>query len=345
MKYLLVLTIVILTLGGGTALAQEASAPVATEGPTEAEEPQEVLEDIQPEDLGVSDPNILPDSPFYFLKEWGRNIQSFLTFDPVKKAQLKEKFTNEKLIEVKKMVEQKKTWKRVGKAIKNYQVELEEAKQVAEKIRERAEENEQVGKFLDKFILHQALHQQILQKLETQVPEETFQKIQQAREQHMEKFGEVMNKLEENKEQLQERLEKNLKEQNAVGILKELEEKVPEEAKNAIRRAKENIIKMEKMEWIQLQEQEQEQTEVKPAPIPGKTIQQQKGAQACIQVVTYAKSPEGLCKEFPTPCDVPENWEKVEECPTNTGLFQQKIIKPIKGLFFEAKTEMQKGAK
>jgi len=38
---------------------------------------------------------------------------------------------------------------------------------------------------------------------------------------------------------------------------------------------------------------------------------------ACIQVITPAISPEGICKEFPTPCDVPESWEKVEKCPIN----------------------------
>lgn len=35
----------------------------------------------------------------------------------------------------------------------------------------------------------------------------------------------------------------------------------------------------------------------------------------CIQVITPAKNEEtGECKEFPTPCDVPEGWEKVESC-------------------------------
>lgn len=282
MKYLLILTITILTFGAGVILAQDDLAPAHSDESPEITESQGMSEDdliiaqeiteVTPEDLGVSDPNILPDNPFYFLKEWIRNIQSFFTFNPVKKAQLKEKFVNEKLIEVKKMVEQNKTREKVEKAIQNYRVEMKEAKRVTEKIRETAEENEQIGKFLDKFIQHQILHQQILQKLETQVPQETFQKIKQVREEHLEKFGEIINKLQENKEQLQERLEQNLKEKNAVGILKDLEDKVPEEAKETIKRAKENIMKME---WIQTQEQEQTGTD--STPIQGKTIQQQKG--------------------------------------------------------------------
>lgn len=36
----------------------------------------------------------------------------------------------------------------------------------------------------------------------------------------------------------------------------------------------------------------------------------------CIQVITPALSPNGVCKEFPTPCDVPSGWQKVDRCPT-----------------------------
>lgn len=36
---------------------------------------------------------------------------------------------------------------------------------------------------------------------------------------------------------------------------------------------------------------------------------------SCIQVIQSAKNPKTLeCIEFPTPCDVPEGWEKVESC-------------------------------
>lgn len=40
-----------------------------------------------------------------------------------------------------------------------------------------------------------------------------------------------------------------------------------------------------------------------------------KNDEVCIQVITPAKNEEtGECREFPTPCDVPEGWEKVESC-------------------------------
>lgn len=37
----------------------------------------------------------------------------------------------------------------------------------------------------------------------------------------------------------------------------------------------------------------------------------------CIQVITPAKNTAtGECREFPTPCDVPNGWKKVSSCPT-----------------------------
>lgn len=40
-----------------------------------------------------------------------------------------------------------------------------------------------------------------------------------------------------------------------------------------------------------------------------------KNDEICIQIITPAKSKTtGECKDFPTPCDVPEGWEKVESC-------------------------------
>lgn len=206
-------------------------------------------EEVTAADLGVSEPNLLPDSPFYFLKNWGRAIQSAFTFGSVKKAELKERFANEKLVEVKKMVEQNKNREEIEKAVQNYQQEIGQMARATEKIRERAEESVEVGKFLDKFTQQQVLHQRVLQKLEEQVPTEVFEKIQEAREEHLEKFGEVMTRL-ENKENLRERLEKNLeevkgsefKELKNLEILKGLEEKVPEVTKGVIQQVRTNAL-------------------------------------------------------------------------------------------------------
>ena len=217
------------------------------------------------EDLGTGEPNILPDSPFYFLKQWSRTIQNVFAFTTVAKAQLKEKFSGEKLLEVKKMVEQNKSQEQIENAVRNYQEEIGEMQRATEKIRETATESEGVGKFLDKFIQQQTVHQKVLQKLAEQVPSEVFEKIEEAREEHLEKFGEIMTRL-ENKEMLQERLEQNLQELSGsefkefknLEILKQLETKVPQEAKEAVQGAQDTLmLKLkEKLELLPQQTQE-----------------------------------------------------------------------------------------
>jgi hypothetical protein len=53
----------------------------------------------------IANPVLLPNSPFYFLKDIGRAIQTFFVFDPEKKAELQLEFANQKLVETKKLVE------------------------------------------------------------------------------------------------------------------------------------------------------------------------------------------------------------------------------------------------
>ncbi|MEK7503604.1 MAG: DUF5667 domain-containing protein [Patescibacteria group bacterium] len=225
----------------GVVLAQE------TETGTQA---AALDENVTAQDLGVSESTILPDSPFYFFKNLGRAIQSAITLNPIKKAELKERFANEKLIELKKMTEKTKNPEVLKKATENFRKEVESVKNAVDKIKDNASSSDAVGKFLDKFIQQQTLHQRILQKLETQVSTTTMERIREAREQHLERFGEVMTKL-QNKENIQQRLEKNLEEMKGsefkdfknLDILKQLEEKAPEAAKEALQRAQENTLK------------------------------------------------------------------------------------------------------
>ncbi len=258
------LTVVLIFVSSFT-LAQNETTPDLTVGES-AETEVELDETVTAEDLEVSEPTLLPNSPFYFLKNWQRGLKSFFTFGAVNKAELKLKFASEKLLEARKLAEKTKVPEILEKAAENYEEEIDEIKETVDKIKEKADEKLEVGKFLDKFIKQQILHQKILEKLETQVPEEVFQKIEETRERHLERFGEVMEKLEENKEGIQERLKKNLeelkgsqfKEFKNLEILKNLEEKVPEKAKEAIRNVIENTSQnlKEKLEEMTPETQE-----------------------------------------------------------------------------------------
>ncbi len=254
----------ILLFAFGFVVFAEDMAP--TEITVTAEEMVVLDEDIQAQDLGISEPKLLPDSPFYFLKNWARGIQSFFALDPVRKAELRMKFANEKLIETKKIIEEKKDPEIIKETTENYQKEIEKIKEMVERIRKKAKENLRVEKFLDNFIHQQTLHQKVLQRLENQVPAEAFEKIKEAREEHLERFKDVMLKLEDRKEKITEKLDEILEKQKGsefknfknLEILKELEEKVPEEAKDAIQKAQENALKRLREDLEKMSPEEQE---------------------------------------------------------------------------------------
>lgn len=257
-----VLIVGLIFIFGAVSSAQETTGEEPSE---EALEEVALDETVEAEDLEITEPTLLPDSPFYFFKNWGREIRAFFTFNKVNKANLRARYASEKLLELRKLTEKVKDPEIIKKATENYDREIGKIKAAADKIRETATENPKVGRFLDKFIKQQVLHQKILEKLEEQVPVEAFEKIAESREKHLERFGEVMHKL-ENKTKITERLEKNLRELKGsefkgfknLEILKRLEEKVPEEAKEAIRKARENTLRRlkEKLEQMSTTTQE-----------------------------------------------------------------------------------------
>lgn len=202
-------------------------------------------EQITAQNLGVSDPKLLPDNPFYFLKEWRRGIQSFFAFGRIKKIELEQKFASERLLELKKMAKEGKADSKIlQKATEKYGKTIEKIKNQAQKIEQKASENEDVNKFLDKFTQQQILHEKILQKLESQVPADALEKIKEAREQHLEGFSEVMQKLEDRTEQIKEKIENALQDgdENNPEILEKIKEKMPTEIKEKLIEVKERVI-------------------------------------------------------------------------------------------------------
>ena len=93
-KSIIIVSFILFTLTAGAILAQ---------GDTSADTTATAVnEEITSQDLDVSDPKLLPGNPFYFLKEWGRGVQSWFAFGNLKKADLQQKFASERLIELKK---------------------------------------------------------------------------------------------------------------------------------------------------------------------------------------------------------------------------------------------------
>lgn len=206
-------------------------------------------ENITAQDLGIPDQNILPTSPFYFLKNWERNIRLALVLNPVKKAELRLKIADEKLIEAKKLAETNPQL--AEKTLEKYQNEIEKIKENADKIKEKAKDNPDIDKFLDKFADRQLKHQKLLSRLEEKLPANVFEKVAEIKERNLERFGEVMQKLEDRKEEITKRLDKaadnaegsKYKQFKNLEVLIQLEKKVPAQAKDAIKQAEENALK------------------------------------------------------------------------------------------------------
>lgn len=256
-KFLLILTIICLTITISSSVnAQENQTDqtpnlISTQdSQNEAAQDVALDEAVSSQDLEIKDQNLLPDSPFYFLKNWLRKARVAITIDKVKKAELEQKYTNEKLIELKKLAEKNASAEIIEKATENYQKAVELVKERVEKIKEKAEENQNVSNFLDKFTKQQVLQEKILEKLEGQVPSNVIEKIKEARENHLERFKEVMLKLENNKERIAERLKNAIESQEGsefkdfknLEILNRIKEKMPEEVKEQIQEKAEGKI-------------------------------------------------------------------------------------------------------
>ena len=212
-------------------------------------------ENVTADDLEIKEPALLPGNPFYFIKNIGRGLKSAITFNQTKRAELKLRFANERLMEIKKVAESNNDPKLLEKALNKYEQELEKIEKITEKIKEK--NSERAEKFVDKFIDNQIKQQKLLDKIEKNVPEEVLRRIQENRQAALQVLSDITLAF-ISADRFQEKIEEEMENQDGsdfknfknLEILKELENKVPDAAKDAIRRAQENTLKRlyEKME-------------------------------------------------------------------------------------------------
>lgn len=115
------------------------------------------------EDLGFTSPGILPNSPFYFLKNFGRNIERVFTFNPISRAELELRITNEKAAEIKKLEETADNAV-LTKAVENYKESARLLKLRFEALKETSE-NPNIDKLLDKLTKRVLKHSQLFEEL------------------------------------------------------------------------------------------------------------------------------------------------------------------------------------
>ncbi len=237
-KFIIPATIMAIALIGFCQAQEATDTATATSSAS-----QEIQQDetVTLSDLDVNEPTLLPDSKFYFLKNWKNAIQSVFTFGQVNKAELNLKIASEKLLEAKKLAEKTSNPRILDKAAEIYNKQVEKIGNNIAKFKETATSSEKVGKFLDKYVKQQILHEKILDKLESKVPTSTLEKIKENREKHLEKFGEVMQKL-ASTTQVKTIIQKaigaikgsDLKDIKNLEILKNIQDKMPEGIKQQI---------------------------------------------------------------------------------------------------------------
>jgi len=247
---IIVITVAFLVVGSGYVCAQEDTSLPLTEAPIDdITQMVDLDENIKAEDLEISEPKILPDSPFYLFKEIGRGIRSVFTFNPVKKAELKQRFADERLMEIKKLAEMKPEETEIlNRAFDGYKAEMGRLKKITEKIKAKADTPD-VEAFMDKFIDHNLKHQKLFGKFEKELPPKSFEMIEKIKEENIAKFSDIGLGLASPKvfqEKIVEVLEKapgsSFKHFKNLEVLQELEESVSEPAKEAIRIAQDNAL-------------------------------------------------------------------------------------------------------
>lgn len=209
-----------LVIGGfffaSTGFAQEEATPAAVEEP-------------------IYTPKLLPDNPFYFLKDLKERIELFLAFAPEKKAEKLAEIATRRIAEAKKMIEKGKP-EFVEKLMARYEKQLQKAM-------ERAEEAKEKGKDVEKVleIVTQATsqHQGVLAEVYEKVPDKAKEAIERAIEVSGRGQEEALKavsgeKKEEMGREIKEKMEKRPKvreilEERTPGVLEEIEELEREE--------------------------------------------------------------------------------------------------------------------
>ena len=234
-------------------------------------------ENITAADLGIAEPMLLPTSPYYPVKNIWRGVRTFFTFNPVKKAELKFQFANERLIEAKEVAEKVDKPEVVTKALENYKKEVDAVSKIVEKVPERVKE--EVKDFAEKMIDNSFKQQKLIDKIEKKLKPEHFEKINEVRKDGIENFAKTVVKIVE-PEKIQEKITKVIDAQKGsefknfknVEILKAVEEKVPQMAKEAIRQAQENAMKRLEENIIKMEESEQKKFKEYVARVGGNEV-------------------------------------------------------------------------
>ena len=205
---------------------------------------EETVAEVTPEEMGVSDQNVLPDSPFYGFKEAWRGVKKAFTFSAEGKAKKELQYASEKLIEAQKVAKKQgdETAKSdvLKKAVENFQTNVESFKSRAAGLNPEAKNRLETQAL--KLHVKQTT---ILDNLEADVPEAALAAVKQARDRAHESMASIIG---DNAAPMIEALRQlsadgaggEFKDFKALEVLKAVGEKVEAVSRDAIRQAQAN---------------------------------------------------------------------------------------------------------
>jgi hypothetical protein len=112
----------------------------------------------------ISRPTVLPGSPFYFLKNIGREIQTFFATDAIR-ADLRLDFASQKLVELQKLIKSNNS-KNITESLNSYVEATETMREAASSLGKANRDNTE---FLDNLIEQVFIHQQILAQFDNSI--------------------------------------------------------------------------------------------------------------------------------------------------------------------------------
>ena len=269
-KYLIAGIVLSLALQGGVGLADLGEEEASVEA-------VELAESVTLEDLEVKDVGVLPTSPFYFFKEWGRGMQSFFTFNRVKKAELEVKFTNEKAAELKVVEKQRPNDEQaIDRALSNFQRAKARVAVRLERLQETSE-NPNVDRLLDKVTKKSILHEKLLEELK--VRHKDKERIRVRLKDATSTIARVIAKAAEKddpekfvqrfKKRLEETRGSALKDLRAVEILDRIGEQVSEDVRERLEGVREGLKERARVRIEKLAEEGEDRVRSILEHIPG----------------------------------------------------------------------------
>lgn len=206
-------------------------------------------QEVTLKDLGISDTGMLPGNPFYFLKEWGREVKKSLTFGSLKRAELQLDLANERAAEIKKLKDLlPSSSKALTKALDNYDKSVELLKERIGDL-EGSISGSEIDDFLNRLSDYIIKHVKLFSELKESIGDKNKKRLSDLQEKAVEIIAEIPLKMETSNE-FKCRLEKIIKSQNdsalkeitIAEILDRLDEKIPKDARLELLKIKENLL-------------------------------------------------------------------------------------------------------